>query len=291
VPVGPDTSRLESLNLEGVPRAYILHSGALERILFDRNLIGAPYADACSSASESFITHFQTELVNLATSEGVAELVLLSKGLCYSLGTAFRRVTGRALETNVVATSRGEVSADSASIAVTYTNFDAGGAHLIIGDTVATGASICAALEKYSQRETVASLHLFTIVGSVAGTRNIANYCASHGIALTVVFGLAAFGLGSNGFDLPFQHPDTVTDPAYVQRANAAFEGKPVSAAGWDFGSQFQAIRKYRQLCWLEARYWGLEASDVFRQVEEPRAETSLVGKEYPAYASAPADE
>ena len=60
---------------------------------------------------------------------------------------------------------------------------------------------------------------------------------------------------------------------------NLVFKGKPVSSAGWDFGTQAQALKKYRMLCWIEAKYWELEGSDVFLEIEPP-TDFRLIEKE-----------
>ncbi len=267
----------------GVPSTYIMRCSALEQLLFDRNLTGAGFAAACLRASEAFVSHMEPELRQASATGVLAELLLLSKGLCYSMGQAVRNALGLNLQLNLVATSRRAVDAHGARIAVTYTNLDAGGTHLIIGDTLATGASVRAALDVFATREEPGHVWLFAIAGSGQGARSVAAYCEERGIALTVVFGLAAFGLAANGFDLAFQHPETVARPEYVERANSSFAGMPISAVGWDFGSQMLAIRRYRQLCWLEARYWGIQPSQVFSDAEEPTADACLVGPEFPA--------
>jgi hypothetical protein len=68
----------------------------------------------------------------------------------------------------------------------------------------------------------------------------------------------------------------------YINRPDA-FYGKPISSAGWDFGTQAQAIKKYRMLSWIESRYWGLENTDVFQEVEPPYDQT-LIEKERSAF-------
>ena len=62
------------------------------------------------------------------------------------------------------------------------------------------------------------------------------------------------------------------------------FSGKPVSSAGWDFGSQAQSTRKYKMLCWIESEYWGLQKSPVFR-LKEPKVNNFLVMKENAAFS------
>jgi hypothetical protein len=153
---------------------------------------------------------------------------------------------------------------------------------LIVGDTVASGTTLCTALELYVQQQRLRRLYVFTIAGSAVGGKRLAAFCRSQGIDLTLVYGLAAFGLAPNGFDLSFLHPETKSRPEYRQRAAEAFRGRPVSSVGWDFGSQAQAILKYRMLCWIEAEYWGLQDDDVFAMKLRPTT-TRLIQKELSA--------
>lgn len=70
--------------------------------------------------------------------------------------------------------------------------------------------------------------------------------------------------------------------------SRAGLRGRPlrlVSSVGWDFGSQAQSTTKYKNLCWIEAKYWGLESSDVFRLKERP-TDRRLVEREHAAYKS-----
>jgi hypothetical protein len=275
---------VDPIAVPGVPRAHVLRHAALEALMFDRNVIGTQFAESCRTATEAMLFHLRDAMTGRLEDGAVAELALLSKGLCYSVGVAFHAITGCNLPMNMAATRRETVGEGEATIGVPYFNFDAGGSRLIIGDTVATGATVCTALDVYREHWDIDAVHLLTIAGSVVGAQTIAAYCSRHNIELTITFGLAAFGLARNGFDLAFQHPQTITDPSYVHRANNVFHDRPVSSVGWDFGSQAQAPRKYRQLCWLERKYWELEDTDVFLDVEEPTPETTLVSKEYSAF-------
>ncbi|HWO83965.1 MAG TPA: hypothetical protein VNM38_09300, partial [Solirubrobacterales bacterium] len=46
---------------------------------------------------------------------------------------------------------------------------------------------------------------------------------------------------------------------------------------------QAQAIDKYRALCWIEARYWGLEDSELFALARQP-SYAYQIEREYPAF-------
>jgi hypothetical protein len=277
-----DGSRLEQVCIEGVSEAYIMCNDALERVLFNRNLVGLEFAAACQSASEAFLKHFAPDLEQGGNK--IAEMVILSKGLYYWMHNAYAAVFGKNLEANYIATKRARVEGKSVTIEVPYCDFSVAADSLIVADTIASGATLRAAVDEYLKFHPLRRLLVFTIAGTWVGAQVIGQFCRDHGIALTVVFGLAAFGLASNGFDLSFLHPKTICpDPEYLSRAGRMFDGKPVSAVGWDFGSQAQALDKYRMLCWIEAEYWGLQSSNVFRVKQQPQ-DLRLVEKERGAY-------
>lgn len=251
------------------PGLHIVENEPLERILFGRGLIGLPHRRACLAASRLFLAHLADDLAD------AAELVILSKGLAYQLGAAADSVEIN-LPTNLVATTRVDVVADDAKIDVSYARFDAGKPCLVIGDTVASGATVVAAVEAYRQVHRLERLFLLSYAGSGVGARRIAEFCARLGIECTILYGLAVFGLGANGFDLSFNHPDTVTSDAYRERARRLYGDRQVSGVGWDFGAQFMAPDKYRELSWLEAHAHGLLDSPEFSFAREPDDLASL---------------
>ena len=275
-------SQLDKISSEGLPDAYIMTNLPLERILFDRCLIGLGFSEACQQASEAFVEHFRDEFE--ALSDDIAELVILSKGLYYWMHNAVAVRLRRNLEANFIVTKRSSVSGRAVTIDVPYCDFSAPAHNLIIADTIASGATMIAVLRHYFAFCPLRRVFMFSIAGSIEGGRSVAGFCRDHGIEFTLVYGLAAFGLAANGFDLSFLHPDTVClKEEYIDRARQVYEGNAVSAVGWDFGSQAQALHKYRMLCWIEAEYWGLQNSELFA-VKEAVTDRRLVEKERAAY-------
>src|SRR5258708_20802522 len=140
----PD-SLMEPVEIEGVQRAFIVRNPPLERLLFDRNLIGLEFESTCEACSVEFVRHFDNELT--AVGDGAAaELVILSKGLHYGIGRAFATVMHRNLETNFVATRRVAVEGGEATGQVMYEDFDASHPTIIVRDTSASCAPIYPAL-------------------------------------------------------------------------------------------------------------------------------------------------
>ena len=271
--------------VDDVPGCYVIENLPLESILFDRNLLGLPFKQACQTASIYFLEHFRQEI--LEAPDEVSELLILSKGLYYWLHNSYEQTFARNLPINFIATNRTKVEGDVAEIKVPYHNFDAATPRLIIGDTVASGATVCTALSEYMDQHYLEEVFLFSIAGARVGIKRIATFCDANGIRLHAAAGLALFGLGSNGFDLSFLHPDTHTREEYRVRAREVYGDREISVAGWDFGSQAQAPDKYRMLCWIESEMWGLDEAEVLRERMQP-GDYSLVQKERDAYRYLP---
>jgi hypothetical protein len=126
-------------------------------------------------------------------------------------------------------------------------------------------------------------VYVLSYAGSLLGAQRISKYCSTNGVSLRMIYGLGALGLAPNGFDLSFLDAETVTDDRYRQKCRELFSGNPVSAVGWDFGSQWMAPEKYRQLCWLEAKKWGMHGHPAFAIEKEP-PDLSLLGGEAAAF-------
>ena len=255
---------------------YVVESPILERLLFDRNSVGLQFKQACLDSTELFLRHLADEL---SVEEDISELVVLSKGLSYQLNEAFAKVFDEALPMNLISTRRAKVLNEDVQIEVLYSRIDAPTRSLIIGDTVASGATLIATLDSYRSEHLLSSVYVLSFAGSLVGARRIAQYCENNGLALRIVYGLGALGLAPNGFDLSFLDPETVTDDRYRRKCRDLFSGNPVSAVGWDFGSQWMTPEKYRWLCWLEAEKWGMHGHPAFAIEKEPLDFSTLAGE------------
>lgn len=236
---------------ESVEGLRVVHAPELEALLFNRNLIGWEFRSRCLDASRVLLRAALED--NALESEDLAELILLSKGLVYDLARAYGLETQKNLPTNLIATTRAEVSDEGATILTPYARLDAGGSHLLIGDTVATGSSIAAALDYYRQVHDLTRLTVLSFAGTQAGAQRISRYAQSNGLDVDIFYALAEFAVGDNGFDLSFLHEETVCEDRYREMAVEQFGARTVSAVGWDFGSQALAPQKYRELTWVEA--------------------------------------
>ena len=137
---------------------YIMENKYTEEIVLNRGLIGLEFANACYNGSKLFISHFADELNDI---DDIAELMLLSKGFYYRLFDAYTDVLKKNLQINFLATKR-VMNENIANIEVRYSDISAKASTLIIGDTIATGNSIVAALEHYEKTCKIKRLFIFS---------------------------------------------------------------------------------------------------------------------------------
>jgi hypothetical protein len=267
--------------IEGLDNVFICENEPLERLLFNRRLAGLDFVRACRESSVLFLKHLAPAIDPYK--DDISELMVMTKGYYYWLHNAYELAFNRSLPINFVATNRVGVTEQGVSVRVHFANLDAATGTLIIGDTVASGETICAALEPYISQNSLHRLWVVSYAGTIVGAKRISAFCRARGIDVHFLFGLAAFGLAQNGFDISFLHNETISSQKYLEMAQNRYEGRPISVAGWDFGSQAQAPRKYQTLARVEANYWGMASSPLF---PDPigKIDVKLIEKETAAF-------
>lgn len=266
------------VNLDSTTKCWIIENLPAEQLLFNRGLIGKDFSEICYEESSLMLKHIEDQL----DFENLSEIIVLSKGFYYQLFTAARNTLNKNLQINFIATKRIMDMSGACNVAVSYSDFSVLSDDVIIGDTIVSGATICTVLSAYLEKHAIRNLFILSYCGSVVGGILINHFCKKHNINLTIIYSLAAFGLASNGFDLSFLHPDTITAKKYIERAEKYYHGKAVSAVGVDFGSQSQCVEKYMNLCSLEKDYWDL-GDDVFPLYKKEINE-DLIAKERIAF-------
>lgn len=201
----------------------VVRNVELEAMLFSRNTVGADFGEQCRRAMEQFLQHVSDELPS-----DCAELVILSKGLCYQVLRSYEATLGGTIGLNLIGTRRAKVTSDDALIETSYVRLDSPNDTLLIGDTVASGATVIAALSAYMANHRLRRVYLFSFAGSTVGARRILDWAASQNVDLRIMYGLASFGLADNGFDLSFLDESTICPDEYRDRANRQFDGRAV---------------------------------------------------------------
>lgn len=243
---------------------YILESPALEAFLFDRTIVGIPLLDAARDATAHWLAALR-DLELLDPAGDVAGLTILTGGLYYGLQPAYQAVFGALLPENFIGVRRHLDERRRWFADQHYQSFEAPARTVLIGDTVASGVSVCQGLRTFAQWAASLGLeqvHFFSACGSRIGGQRIRVACAELGLRCTFTHGLAAFGLAAQGWqlpetDLPWLHPDTLTHPRYLERARVAFQDRPVCAIG-DWGLRCKNPRAYLEEWRAEAAFWGL---------------------------------
>jgi len=246
------------IDVPGLPKnTYIVENGALEKLLFNRELVGLEFCDACHKASERFLEHISSDLPKKADGK-TAELMILSKGKYYFLHNSFRNTVNKNLECNFIATKR-HVKVSGIEVECLYKSFLSPADYILVGDTIASGLTARESLKTFFQYHIPKRVFFLTYYGTAIGGAVINEVCEQYNVELFLLYGLALFGLAENGFDLPFLHPDTITAEKYLEKAKAVFHGKQISALGWDFGSQSQSVQEYYRLWNDEKERWGIK--------------------------------
>lgn len=244
--------------------AHILESPALESFLFDRTVVGIPLLNAAREATVHWLAALRDHQL-LDPGEDVAGLTILTGGLYYGLQPAWQTVFGSLLPENFIGVKRHLDERNQWFADYHYVSFEAPCTTVLVGDTVASGVSLSQGIRVFAEWAVPRGLkkvHFFSACGSRIGGERIRNLCANLGLRSTFTHGLAAFGLAEKGWqlpdtDLPWLHADTVTQPHYLQRAQAAFQDKPVCAIG-DWGMRCKNPKSYLHEWREEVAYWNL---------------------------------
>lgn len=228
---------LTQINLPNFPRAFILESDSIDRLLVNpgRKLVGLERLNTAFEATTTWCRALADEGLLPAKASDVCSMTVLAEGMGHNLPAAL----GTALTPhyqrgdNFMGVSRFALpkNADDA-----YTPFDARVKYLriespapvwVMLDTVATGATLVRGLEAaFANAPKPEHILLGTPAGSVAGMRKIAKVCAAHNVPLTLFFFGAMFGLWEDGTALPWCHRDSILSGTPRSEKNRALTAR-----------------------------------------------------------------
>ena len=117
-------SKMYEAEINGIDNCYIITNEPLERVLFNRNLIGLKFTECCELATQNFLSHFEPEINK--TGDDIAELMILTKGLYYWLHNAYAKIYNKNLQVNFIYTSRAKVTEEEVKVVVIKSNLDVG---------------------------------------------------------------------------------------------------------------------------------------------------------------------
>jgi len=154
----------------------------------------------------------------------ITELVFLSGGLFYNLNYGFKKNFNFSLPQCFLGIARYHIpnTLGDYQAKIDYTNFEAllDNANIIIGDTLATGATLSTGIEyliNYAQKEnkSINSIVFVTLAGSKKGAIVFKNILKKYGLEKksSIIFANQVFHLMENGTDLRFFGPDAIVSP------------------------------------------------------------------------------
>ncbi|MFH2101268.1 MAG: hypothetical protein ABII71_04260 [Candidatus Micrarchaeota archaeon] len=178
-----DDYRLYKMERGDFPEnTYILSGEDTAHILFRPYLAGKELQDRMEGVAEKMMKAAGKVALNGKKPSEISELVFLAGGLYYQMNQGFKRVFDRALPQCFLGIKRQRVEGTEGGFTAvaTYENFESlpDNATVIIGDTIATGATLqkgiyhlFEALQLRKQR--ISDLIVFSLACSVAGAKKM----------------------------------------------------------------------------------------------------------------------
>jgi uracil phosphoribosyltransferase len=234
--------------------AYIFCCESARKILYNPHLVGKKLQDRIEKLSCDFLSAIKKEFKNVKR-ENVCELVFLSGGLYYALNFGFKRVFGFAPQQCFIGIQRQRIEFTEGQFRAIsgYQNFESlpDNAHIIIGDTIATGATLIKGVqllldEAEEKNKKIESITIFTIAGSSYGLKLFSEFaekilrrftsCKINFYACEMFFHLMP-----DGTDLRFLMPDSIYPQESMQEAKKRYGeyfSKNMKCAVFDWGTR-----------------------------------------------------
>ncbi len=258
-----DSSSIYSLSEEGFPKnSYILCSGKFEHVLYRPYLAGKRLQDAMEGAGEIFVRAISEVALKGEKLDSLVELVYLSGGLFYNISTGFKAAHNFAIPQCFIGIQRVRIEGTEGefSARVGYENFEAlpQDAVVIIGDTIATGATMFRGLQSLANALDEKGLRLkklvvCTLAGSAEGARKIRQahekLSAAHPGLETYFFAAQqVFTLMPDGTDLRFLEKRSIMPDETKKRTMEEYGewlGRNMKCAVFDWGTRCKNPKKH----------------------------------------------
>jgi len=269
------------------PNTFIICSDPARAVLYAPYLAGKKLQDSMEKNSSIFSSILAKHVLAGAVREQLCELVFLSGGLYYALNAGFKKEFGFALPQCFIGIQRQRVEGKEGQFRAVagYGNFESlpDNAHVIIGDTVATGSTLIKGIqllldEAENRGISLASITILTLAGSAIGAQKLAKLSKTHILPQhpnCKVYFFACemlFHLMPDGTDLRFLMPDSVMPDESRQEALSHY-GKYLSrnmkCAVFDWGTRCKNPKEhYREfLEYAEGELSGLKLDEKGRSV------------------------
>ncbi len=239
-----------------LPNTCIVCSDIARSVLYSPNLAGKKLQDTMEKNSSIFASILAKHVLVDASRESICELVFLSGGLYYALNYGFKKEFGFALPQCFIGIQRQRVEGKEGEFRAVagYGNFESlpDKAHVIIGDTVATGSTLVKGIqllldEAEDRNISIASITVLTLAGSTLGAHKLAKLAKTHILPQHPLCKVSFFAcemlfhLMPDGTDLRFIMPDSVMPEESRQEALSRYGkylSKNMKCAVFDWGTR-----------------------------------------------------
>ncbi|MCX6773233.1 MAG: hypothetical protein NTV88_05725 [Candidatus Micrarchaeota archaeon] len=168
---------------------YVLCANSCRDVLYSPQMAGKKLQDAMEKNSEIFAQVLHKKILSGVPRSSICELVFLSGGLYYALNYGFKKEFGFALPQCFIGIQRQRVEGKEGSFRAVsgYENFESlpDNANVIIGDTVASGATLVKGIQLLldaaeNKGYSIASITVLSLAGSSEGARKLAVLAKKH---------------------------------------------------------------------------------------------------------------
>ncbi|MCX8163098.1 MAG: hypothetical protein N3D10_00915 [Candidatus Micrarchaeota archaeon] len=245
--------KVYKINSQAYPEnSYVICHPSFAEVLYKPFCAGISLQNKMQRASLEFAKALKFLcLKNQIEKKTVVELVLLSGGLFYNLNFAFKKLYNFSLQQCFLGISRymlkekfGEFDAK-----IDYSNFEAlpDNATVLIGDTLATGATLSKAVEHLKQvseeqNKKIRSIFFVTLAGSKKGAIAFKNATKKfENISSAIIFAHQVFHLMPDGTDLRFFGPDALAPLESINKTKKLYGeklGHEFKCAVFDWGTR-----------------------------------------------------
>lgn len=214
-----ETYTLTIKNQQNFPRAFILESDSIDRLLVSpgRKLLGVERMNTAFEATTTWCRAL-VEQEFFTDANDVCTMTVLAEGFGHNLPAALATALAPRHHRgdNFMGVSRFAIAKNEGDA---YVPFDARVKYLrlespapvwVLLDTIATGATLVRGLEAAFAIDKPREILLGTPAGSLVGAKKIAELCVRENVQVTFFFFGAIFGLWQDGTALPWCHPDTI---------------------------------------------------------------------------------
>jgi hypothetical protein len=244
---------------------YILCCDAASDILYNPQMAGKRLQDRMEKVAEAFVDAAGDLALDGKTLSQITEVVFLSGGLFYQLNHGFKKRYGQALPQCFLGIKRQRVEGSEGGFTAvsTYENFESlpDKATVIIGDTIATGATlqkgIQYVLDGFAERGySIENLVVCSLACSTDGAMILKGIESRMqrdfpGAKAILIVAEEFFHLMPDGTDLRFLYPDAVMPDETRKRIAdryGEYLGKEMKCAVFDWGTRCKnPIAHYRE--------------------------------------------